>query len=116
MKLSPSIHQFFDQYLVHIRGMSHNTIQSYRDTFRLFIPFAAKYYGIKIKSLRVEHVSSDVIVAFLNELQKERKNRPKTRNSRLAAIKSFAKMIRLMYPEHRKLADTILNMHKSAFR
>jgi len=35
----------------------------------------------------------------LNELQEERKNLPKTRNNRLAAIKSFAKMIRLMYPE-----------------
>jgi len=116
MKLSPCIHQFFDRYLVQIRGMSHNTIQSYRDTFRLFLPFAAKYYGIKIKSLRVEHISSDLIVAFLNELQKERKNLPKTRNSRLAAIKSFARMIRLMYPEHRRLADTILDMPQKRFQ
>jgi site-specific recombinase XerD len=115
MKLSPCIHQFFDQYLFHIRGMSHNTIQSYRDTFKLFLPFAAKHYGIKIKSLRIEHVSSTLIIAFLNELQEERKNLPKTRNSRLAAIKSFAKMIRLMYPEHRKLADTILDIPQKRF-
>jgi len=116
MKLSPCIHQFFDQYLFHIRGMSHNTIQSYRDTFKLFLPFAAKHYGIKIKSLRLEHISSALIIAFLNELQEERKNLPKTRNNRLAAIKSFAKMIRLMYPEHRKLADTILDMPQKRFQ
>lgn len=116
MKLSPRIHQFFDQYLFHIRGVSHNTIQSYRDTFKLFLPFAAKHYGIKIKSLRLEHISSALIIAFLNELQEERKNLPKTRNSRLAAIKSFAKMIRLMYPEHRKLADSILDMPQKRFQ
>ena len=41
---------------------------------------------------------------------------PKTRNSRLATLKSFAKMIRLMYPEHRKLADTILNIPQKRFQ
>jgi site-specific recombinase XerD len=116
MKLFPCIHQFFDQYLLHIRGMSHNTIQSYRDTFKLFLPFAAKHYGIKITSLRVEHISSTLIIAFLNGLQKQRKNLPKTRNSRLAAIKSFAKMIRLMYPQHRKPADSILDMPQKRFQ
>jgi site-specific recombinase XerD len=116
MKLSPFIHRFFDQYLFHIMGVSHNTIQSYRDTFKLFLPFAAKHYGIKIKSLRVTHISLDLIVAFLNDLQMERKNVSKTRNNRLAAIKSFAKMIRLMYPEHRKLADNILDIPQKHFQ
>ncbi len=99
MKLSPCIRQFFDQYLPHIKGVSHHTIKAYRDAFRLFLPFAAKFYGIKIRSLRVEHLSSDLIIAFLEDLQKERKNLVKTRNHRLAALKSFAKMVRFKYPE-----------------
>ena len=57
MKLSPLIHQFFDQYLPHIKGVSHHTLKAYRDAFRLILPFAAKFYGIKISSLRVEHLS-----------------------------------------------------------
>ena len=115
MKLSPLIHQFFDQYLPHIRGVSHQTAKAYRDAFRLFLPFAASFYKIKVKSLRVEHISTELIIAFLEELQNERKNVVKTRNQRLAALKSFAKMIRFMYPQQKEVANTIRNIpHKRA--
>ena len=110
MKLSPCIRQFFDQYLPHIKGVSENTLKAYRDAFRLFLPFAARFYGIKIKSLRVEHLSSVLIIAFLEDLQKKRKNLVKTRNHRLAALKSFAKMLRFKYPEQREVANTILDI------
>ena len=110
MKLSPCIRQFFDQYLPHIKGGSEHTLKAYRDAFRLFLPFSARFYGIKVKSLRVEHLSSVLIIAFLEDLQKERKNLVKTRNHRLAALKSFAKMLRFKYPEQREVADTILNI------
>jgi site-specific recombinase XerD len=116
MKLSPCIHRFFHQYLKNIRGMSPNTIRSYRDTFKIFLPFAAKYYGIKISSLRVKHISSELIIAFLQDLEQKRKNRPKTRNIRLNALKSFAKMIRLMYPDHKELAQRIINIPQKRFQ
>lgn len=110
MKLSPCIRQFFDQYLPHIKGVSEHTLKAYRDAFRIFLPFAAKYYGIKIKSLRVEHLSPDLIIAFLEDLQQERKNLVKTRNQRLAVLKSFARMVRFKYREQQKVADVILNI------
>jgi site-specific recombinase XerD len=110
MKLSTCIHRFFDQYLTHIKGVSPHTVKAYRDAFKLMLPFAADYHGIKIESLKLEHISSDLILCFLNQLEKERKNQPVTRNSRLAAIKSFAKMIRFIYPQQQELADTILNI------
>jgi integrase/recombinase XerD len=116
MKLSSCVHQFFDHYLLHIKGVSYDTIQSYRDAFKIFLDFAAKHYGIKIKSLRVEHLSSDLIIAFLNNLQKDRKNVTKTRNQRLAALKSFAKMIRFMYPDKRELAERILSIPQKRFQ
>jgi len=110
MKLSTCIHQFFGQYLPHIKGVSTHTIKAYRDTFKIFLPFAAKYHGIKIDSLNLEHLSSELILAFLDELERERKNLPKTRNDRLASLKSFAKMIRFMYPEKRQIAEKIGNI------
>ncbi|MFH1350690.1 MAG: tyrosine-type recombinase/integrase [Pseudomonadota bacterium] len=116
MKLNSLVHQFFDHYLPHIKGVSHYTIKAYRDTFKLFLPFAAKHYGIKIRSLRVEHISSQLILSFLDDLQKERKNLARTRNHRLAALKSFSKMIRFMYPQHRELADTILNIPQKRYQ
>ena len=116
MKLSPIVHQFFNQYLPHIKGVSPYTIRAYRDAFKLFLPFASKYYVIKIRSLRVEHISSELILSFLDDLQKERKNLARTRNHRLAAIKSFSKMIRFMYPQHRELADNILNIPQKRYQ
>jgi site-specific recombinase XerD len=108
MKLATCMYQFFDQYLIRIKGCSDQTIKAYRDAFGLFLPFAADRLGIKIKSLQIEHLSADLILTFLNHLESDRNNRAITRNHRLAAIKSLAKMIRLMYPQHRKLAETIL--------
>jgi hypothetical protein len=68
----------------------------------MFLPFAASFYKIKVNSLQVEHISRELIVAFLEDLEKGRKNHVKTRNQRLAALKSFAKMMRFMYPEQRE--------------
>jgi site-specific recombinase XerD len=110
MKLSTCIHKFFDQYLPHIKGMSPHTVKAYRDAFKLLLPFAASYHGIKIESLKLEHISPDLILSFLNQLEKERKNQSGTRNNRLTAIKSLANMIRFIYPQHMDLADTILSI------
>ena len=110
MRLSSAIHQFFSKYLPHIKALTPHTIKAYRDCFKLFLPYAANYHGIKISSLQIAHLSVEVILEFLDSLEKQRHNSAKTRNSRLAALKSLAKMIRFMYPDQRQLADTILSI------
>jgi site-specific recombinase XerD len=97
MRLSAVIHQFFDTYLPHIKGVSPNSIKAYRDTFKLFLPFAAT--AMASRSVRY-HSSSypGGHPLFLDYLESERKNSARTRNHRLAAIKSLAKMIRFMPP------------------
>jgi site-specific recombinase XerD len=110
MRLSSTIHQFFNKYLPHIKALSPHTVKSYRDTFKLFLPYAANYHGIKISSLQMAHLSVEVILDFLDNLEKQRQNSAKTRNSRLAALKSLAKMIRFMHPEQRQLADKICSI------
>jgi len=110
MRLETCIYRFFDQYLSGLKGSSDQTIKAYRDVFSLFLPFAAHKLSIKIASLRVEHLSPDMILAFLDHLESDRGNVVRTRNHRLAAIKSLAKMIRLMYPENRKEAERILDI------
>jgi len=107
MKLSTCLNQFFAQYLPRIKGSSEKTIHAYRDAYRLFLPFAADYYHIKIASLRIEHLTVELIIAFLNHLEKKRKNTARTRNLRLVTIKSLAKMIRFMYPQHRVLSASM---------
>ena len=104
------MHQFFDQYLPRIKGASAHTINTYRDTFTLFLPFAAQHLSVKIDSLRVEHLCPTLILAFLDYLESDRHNNTRTRNLRLAALKSVAKMVRFMYPDKRALAERILNI------
>lgn len=110
MKLSLCIHQFFDHYLPGIKGCSEHTLKAYRDTFAVFLPFAADYYRLNIESLTVEHLSTQLILGFLDHLESKRNNVARTRNLRLAALKSLAKMIRFMHSEKRQLAETILNI------
>ena len=116
MRLTPLLHQFFDQYLPHIKGVSPRTLNAYRDTFKLFLPHAAAHYGIKVTSLRVEHLSSELILSFLDHLQKQRNNLPRTANQRLAALKSFARMICFICPEHREPAEAILTLPQKRYQ
>jgi site-specific recombinase XerD len=108
MRLTTCVEQFFDLYHFRIKGSSQRTIKAYRQTLALFLPFAAKFYSIKIASLSIDHLSLPLILAFLDYLQTDRNNAANTRNQRLAVIKSLAKMIRLMYPQKREVADAIL--------
>ena len=110
MRLTSCVEQFFDLYHFRIKGSSQRTIKAYREALTLFLPFAAKYYSIKVASLSIDHLSLDVILAFLDHLESDRNNAANTRNQRLAVIKSLAKMIRLMHPQHRKVADIILSI------
>ena len=110
MKLAPCVHKFFAHYLPNLKGSSDRTITAYRDVFTSFLPFAAQYHHIQVQSLRVDHLTQSLVLDFLDYLQSTRNNAITTRNHRLAAIKSLAKMIRLLYPEKRQLAETILSI------
>jgi hypothetical protein len=76
----------------------------------LFLPFAANRLSIQIASLRVEHLTPELLLSLLEHLESDRNNVVRTCNHRLAAIKSLAKMIRLMYPEKRDEAQRILDL------
>ena len=89
MRLSSCVEQFFDLYHFRIKGSSQRTIEAYREALTLFLPFAANYYSIKVASLSIDHLSLDVILAFLDYLESDRNNAANTRNQRLAVIKSW---------------------------
>ncbi|QTA78498.1 Integrase family protein [Desulfonema limicola] len=110
MKLSTCIRTFFSHYLFEVKNSSLLTVKSYKETFKIFFSFAAQYLGVKIGRIELEDLSTDLILSFLEYLEDERENSIRTRNQRLAVLKSFAKMIRLKYPEHRDIADRILNI------
>ncbi|MBY0545209.1 MAG: site-specific integrase [Gammaproteobacteria bacterium] len=98
--LSPWIRRFLLEYLINNRNLSKNTQQSYRDTFRLCLPFVATKVKKSIDQLCIEDIIPEVIKEFLVDLEKTRKCSVATRNQRLAAIHAVAKFISLNSPEH----------------
>ena len=116
MKLTDCLHQFFDEYLPRIKGASVDTIKTYRDALSLLLQFASRYHSMDIKKLDLEHITGSLIFDFLDHLENNRENTTRTRNLRLAAIKSLAKMIRLLYPEYRVTAETMLNIPQKRCR
>ena len=110
MKLTICVHYFFEQYLPRIKGYGPNTIKAYRDAFSLFLPFARDALDTPINSLQLEQLTPELIIGFLDWLEKERGNGARTRKHRLAAIQSLAKMTLYMYPEKRDIAVRILDI------
>lgn len=110
MSLADCVLQFFQQYLPRIKGASPRTIDSYRHALSLFLKFAASHQKRSVRQLRIDDLSFELLHAFLNHLEDNRNNSARTRNNRLAALKSLARMIRLLYSEHRKIAEMILSI------
>ncbi|MCG8554148.1 MAG: site-specific integrase [Proteobacteria bacterium] len=83
------VQDFFGSRLINERNVSPRTIASYRDTFRLLFRYAEK----RLKNAPVELLLADLdanfVLGFLNHLERVRGNSARTRNVRLAAIRSF---------------------------
>lgn len=94
------IKRFLLEYLVSVRNLSKNTQKSYRDTFRLMLPYIAKKNKKSIETLLVSDLTADFVKSFLLEIEKNRHCSMSTRNQRLSAIHAFAKFIALNDPEH----------------
>ena len=97
--LGPWLRRFLLEHLVAERNLARNTQQSYRDTLRLLLPFAANRVRRPIGRLEIQDISADQVRAFLRELEEKRGCGVGTRNQRLAAIHSLALFIGEHCPE-----------------
>jgi site-specific recombinase XerD len=84
--LAPYIRSFFEDHLRCRCHVSHNTILSYRDALKLFLPYAAQRQKRSVAKLLVADVTEEVVVSFLADLEQRRSNSIQTRNYRLAAL------------------------------
>ena len=98
--LAPALQAFFTERLITQRNASPQTIAAYRDTFKLLLRFALEQTGKQPFQLDIEDLDAPLIGAFLEHLEQERGNSPRTRNARLGAIHSFYRFAALEHPEH----------------
>lgn len=87
--LARLLQAFFCQYLIQQRGVSHQTVCGYRDTFRLLLHFAEQKLDRRATDLRLADINAALVLAFLDNLESKRHNCIRSRNTRLAAIRSF---------------------------
>src|ERR1700694_5683795 len=87
--LATLLENFFTQRLMSQRQASPHTISSYRDTFRLLLLFAQRRLHKPPSHLAFEEIDAPLIAAFLDDLEKSRGIKARSRNLRLTAIRSF---------------------------
>jgi integrase/recombinase XerD len=87
------LQRFFAEHLAAQRNLSGHTITAYRDTFRLLLTFLSTRRREPIDRISLDDLSPEVILGFLDHLERSRGNGVRTRNVRLAAIRAFARFV-----------------------
>jgi len=94
-----ALHGYFADYLPRLRGMSLNTIESYRDSLALLLRFLALRHQRSVSSLEFDSIDPAGIIDFLNYLEEKRNNCTATRNVRLSAIHAFFRYVSFQHPD-----------------
>lgn len=92
------LQRFFTDRLCTQMEASAHTIAGYRDTFRLLLRFASAQRGRPPTRLGIEDLDADLIGDFLVHVETIRGNGARTRNTRLAAIRSFFRYVAMSEP------------------
>ena len=109
------LQRFFTGRLMQQRRASPHTIASYRDTFRLLLRFAQGQLGKAPTQLAFEQVDAPLIVAFLDDLERNRGITARSRNLRLTAIRSFFRYAAFEAPAHAEQIQRVLAIPSQRF-
>jgi len=112
---APTLQAFFTDRLMGQRQASPHTIAVYRDSFRLQLRFATDRTGKQPCNLDLSDLDAPLIGAFLEHLERDRHNSPRTRNNRLAAIHSLFSYAALQHPEHAASIQRVLAIPAKRF-
>lgn len=114
MKISANfsglLEAFFTDRLMRQRDASPHTIATYRDTFCLLLRFAQQRLKKTPSALTLADLDAPFIGAFLDHLEKDRRNTVRSRNCRLAAVRSFFQYVALHEPTYSALIQRVLAM------
>ena len=91
--LAHLVQGFFQEYMAAQRGLSPNTILSYRDALKLFLCFASQRAEKPVDKLVLEDFDEILALKFLDDLEAGRGNCTAVRNNRLAAVRAFFRYV-----------------------
>lgn len=101
--------KFLTEYLPLHRNCSKNTINSYKDSLKLFILFLRDDKSININKFKMHQINRELILEFIEWL-KNRGNAPVTINQRLAGIKSFINFAQYESVENLAYLQSVLSV------
>ena len=101
---------FFLDRLMRQQRVSPHTLNTYRDTFRLLLQYAQRKLRKAPADLSLADLATGLLGDFLDHLEADRKNSARTRNVRLASIRSFFRYVALYAPEYSASTQRVLAM------
>lgn len=104
------ISDFLGKYLPAVRGMSTNSVKAYRDTFTLLLRYCADERKMDKSKIEMSIFTKDMIESFLDWLEKTRNVSIRTRNARLAALRSFFSYVLDKDPSLMMLSQSVLSI------
>ena len=107
LDLARPLAAFLREHLPRDRGASPHTIASYTASFKLLAVFAARRHAVRPCQLQLGHLDTATLLTFLEHLEADRRNGARTRNARLAAIKSFFRYLEFRHTECLDLAAQV---------
>lgn len=113
--LAPLLEAFFTERLRRQKAASPNTVAAYRDAFRLLLRYAEVSVGKAASDFALTDLDAPLVGAFLDSLEKNRKNSARTRNARLAAIRSFFRFLAPREPAHAAFIQRVLAIPQKRF-
>jgi len=109
-KIAPFLTRFFQEDLMAGRNLSPNTILSYRDALKLFLLFMQSQTKRSCTNLSLHDITPTHIRHFLNSLEQERGNSIRSRNHRLAALRSFFEYVARTEPRYAGICRQITSV------
>ena len=92
------IKSFLIEHLLNNQNASLNTVKSYGEVIRLLMEYLQNHHQVQPEKVNLKDLTAKNILGFLDYLQRERNNSIRTRNSRLAVIRSFVNYLLLINP------------------
>jgi len=105
---APLCQSFFAKRLIAQRRASPHTVAAYAQTFRLLVRYAQQRLGTPPSKLSLAQLDAPFLAGFLDQLEGQRTNTARSRNARLAAMRSFYHYASLEAPEHSALIQRVL--------
>ena len=99
ISLAECVDGFFNHYLPEQRNSSPKTIASYTDALTVLLKFVEQKTGRPPDRQTFDDFTQELIVEFLDHLEKDRGNSIRTRNARLMFIRTFFRYIGNTYVE-----------------